>query len=291
MTTFGCDVSHYQTAQKTADAIKGGARFVIAKATEGESGVDAMHGLHVATARAGHVDVGHYHFARDEMRCVQEEEHFLANAHVIRGDAVMLDLEAMTPVGNWPGIVGYAVMWVQRVAARTGARPIWYTNLDWRHHFIAAATPAQLEVLNLYPEMIATGGRPAGQPGITGWEIHQYDTKGGIDHDVLAPGVTWSQFAIPVAVPVPPAPSPHPVPVPYQEDLVKIFGPIPGYDPKARFKLAIDVDTREPVVEWVQTPQERDRLVLAGAVLATFTPAQSADLGTILTGPKPKPAP
>jgi hypothetical protein len=215
----GVDVSHYQTSEKLASVIRSGAKFVIVKATQGAASVDTSHGLHVATGRAGGIAVGHYHFAQAVAAAVAEADFFLATASPQPGDALALDLEQMD--GSWPARVAYAVTWLQHVHARTGAYPLVYMNGSWLSAFTHAATSAQLAILRSYPLWIATGGKAPGQPGVTNWDVHQYSTAGGIDHDLLAPGVTWASFAIPI--PKPPAPAPT---VPLEGDVLRYL--IPG---------------------------------------------------------------
>lgn len=203
--TNGVDVSHYQSTAQVRAAIASGSVFVFAKATQGVSGVDSSHAQHIATAKAGKVRPGHYHFAQTCSQASAEAAHFLTVAQPQPGDLLALDLEAMD--GSWAQRADYAKRWLGIVQAATHAKPFWYVNKSWWAQLHAA--------LGAWPLWIATGGIQAGQPGISGWTLHQYSTAGGIDHDYAAPGVNLAAFAVPVPVVIPPdPPPPQPIPTP-----------------------------------------------------------------------------
>jgi Glycosyl hydrolases family 25 len=229
----GSDVSRYQSAAQVAAACQWSA-FVFVKATQGVAGSDPDHDAHVATIRGAHRLVGHYHFASDVTQVLAESEHFLSVAKSVPGDALALDLEATN--GTWPEIVAYAVAWLGLVRNRTRARPLLYLNENWFSHIMAVATPVQRTILASYPLWIATAGKAAGQPGINGWTMHQYSTGGGIDHDVLADGVAWGDFAVPPVLP------PMPTPTPEDDDdmwLVRATGTLDIYKSNGTYKMLL----------------------------------------------------
>lgn len=256
--TLGVDVSHYQTSRAVADAIKAYARFVIVKATQGTTGTDSSHGLHVATARAGNVEVGHYHFAQQVHEAPAELQHFLATAQPKPGDAIALDLEQMD--GNWSQRLVYALTWARLAKARTFARPLLYMNKSWMTEMSHAATPAQRIEFFSYPLWIATGGLAQGSPGVDGWTLHQFSTAGGIDHDLLAPGASWAQFAIPLEHPN----TPTPPPVLEDDDMRAVItewkDPAVGV-PDAKYLVDMAASTRR----WLSAGTEKAALA-AGAI-------------------------
>ena len=195
----GVDVSKYQSHSELVAAINAGAQFVIVKATEGTYLVDPMHDSHVATARAMHVPlVGHYHFARHVAQAQAEVEYFLSHANVQPGDLVALDEEAQD--GDWPQRLDYVLAFLSYLHQHLGVMPDLYLNDYYLSGLHSAASPAQRALLDSYPLWYATAGKPAGQPGISVWAIHQYSTAGGIDHDVLAPNTTLGEPDMPLTV-------------------------------------------------------------------------------------------
>lgn len=194
---IGVDVSHWNTSAQLARAIADGAEFVIAKANTGSSTTpDPKLAAHVAVARHAGLHVGMYHFAIDVTEAEAEADAFLVTANPQPGDILVLDLEATN--GDWAQRAAYAYAWLQRVQMLTGARPILYVNGSWDSNVLS-----EVPALGNFPLWIATAGQVAGQPKIAGkpvahWVLHQYSTAGGIDHDLLAPGAKWSDFAIPL---------------------------------------------------------------------------------------------
>jgi hypothetical protein len=193
----GYDVSHYQSLAEVAAVCRAGAAYVFVKTSEGldtdNPGGTPAHDIDVATIRAHGVTVGHYHFARDVHAATAEADHFLALAKARPGDLLALDIEAMN--GTWPERVAYVVAWLTRVHGATGADPFRYFNQSWGNGLAAAATPAEAATMAAFPEWIATGGLPAGQPGVRGWVVQQWTTAGGIDHDVNP--TSLAPYAIP----------------------------------------------------------------------------------------------
>lgn len=194
---IGFDLSHYQTAGQLARAIHSG-DFVFVKATEGTNYVDPEHDIDIAAIRAAKRIAGHYHFARDVGAAYAEAQWFLDHANPQSGDLVALDLESMN--GSWTGRAAYAVAWLTFVQQATGAVGFRYMNRSWYDALESAASG----VLDRWPLWIATGGMPAGQPGVTGWVIHQWSTAAGIDHDVTSRDL-WP-YSVPSTDPKPPVP-------------------------------------------------------------------------------------
>ena len=196
----GVDVSHYQTMVQLSEALKT-ADFAFVKATEGTNYVDPEHAPDIAAIRAAKRIAGHYHFAREVGSAYAEAQWFLDHANPQPGDLVALDLESMN--GSWTGRASYAVAWLTFVQKATGAVGFRYMNRYWHDALESAASG----VLDRWPLWIATGGLPAGQPGVTGWVIHQWSTAAGIDHDVTSRDL-WP-YAVPSADPKPPITKPE----------------------------------------------------------------------------------
>jgi Glycosyl hydrolases family 25 len=233
VTLRGSDVSRYQSAAQVAAACQWSA-FVFVKATQGAASTDPDHDAHVATIRGAGSLVGHYHFASDVTQALAESEHFLSVAQSVPGDALALDLEATN--GTWIERATYAAAWLDMVRAATGARPLLYVNGYWLSGIMGTAPATQRIILASYPLWIATAGKPAGQPGINGWTMHQYSTGGGIDHDILADGVAWGSFAVPPVLP------PMPTPTPEDDDdmwLVRATGTLDVYKSNGTYKMLL----------------------------------------------------
>lgn len=185
--TRGADVSHYQS-DSLVRQLASSLAFVVVKASEGltsdDPGGQAAHDRQVGLVR-GKAVVGHYHFAKVCAAWKAEADNFLARANVQPGDIVALDMEAMD--GGWGGRVAYARQWLAYVAAKTGSTPWLYVNGSWLAGLRGADAAGALDP---YPVWIATGGKPEGQPGVSGWAVHQWSTGGGYDHNFVNPNLT-----------------------------------------------------------------------------------------------------
>lgn len=180
MVLNGIDISHWQTA----DASKNVAYdFMICKATEGTGYVDALCNTHYANAKARGKLLGLYHFARADLNpgtagAIKEADYFLAKiANYVGEAALILDWEAAS-VAQGPA---WAKAWLDRVYAKTGIRPWFYTY--------QSALKASYSVLTEYPLWLARyGANAAGgyrpntaTPSITPWKVitaFQYCSNG-----------------------------------------------------------------------------------------------------------------
>ncbi|MFJ5967874.1 GH25 family lysozyme [Streptomyces sp. NPDC093060] len=207
MTVKGIDVSSYQSTMYDTT----GLAFVIVKRTEGVGYVNPKASAQVAHGRAADLLVGHYHYPHIHDGAVADADYFLAHlgSDLHTGDLLVLDWE-------WYGQAGVTAseantfkdQWLARVKAKTsGHRVLVYAD---RNNWLNVDQNSNAGD-GLW---IATGGKPAGQPGIQHpWVIHQYSTAGGIDHDVanFADKAAMLAWANP-APPKPPAPKPAPKP-------------------------------------------------------------------------------
>jgi len=195
--TSGIDVSHFQSVTDTTTAIKAGAAFVIAKATQGPDKIDGRHDQHVAATRAAGRVVGHYHFAEPGDPGAQAAW-FLQHAGYQPGDLLALDIEdAETSPGSgvsiwkpygWPYRSAWAQTFLEHVTAV--AAPLLYLNHSWLNGLMSAPAWAALAHYRLW---VAYPAEP-GHPGVNGWALHQYAATGGIDRDYLNPALTLEQL-------------------------------------------------------------------------------------------------
>ena len=203
MTVKGVDVSSYQSTMYDTT----GLAFVIVKRTEGVGYINPKASAQVAHARAAGLLVGHYHYPHIHDGAVADADYFLAKlgSDLHAGDLIVLDWE-------WYGQAGvtaseantYKDQWLARVKAKTPGHKVGlYSDVsNWTHVDQNSNAGDFL--------WIATGGKPAGQPGIQHpWTIHQYSTAGGVDHNVanFADKTAMLAWANPEP-PKPPAPKP-----------------------------------------------------------------------------------
>lgn len=203
----GIDVSSYQsTAFDTS-----GLAFVIVKRTEGVGYVNPRASAQVAHGRANGLLIGHYHYPHIHDGAAADADYFLNHlgTDLHTGDLIALDWE-------WYGEAGVTAaeanafkdQWLARVKAKLpGHRVGAYSDVsNWTH------TDANSNCGDFL--WIATGGRPAGQPGIQHpWTFHQYSTANNIDHDVA----NFASVADLKAWANPTAPKPTPAPTPRYE--------------------------------------------------------------------------
>ena len=123
MTLQGIDVASYQA---NMDVSTYPCDFVICKATEGTGYVNPVCDVHYQQAKAAGKLLGVYHFARPDTgnSAEAEADYFLGNITSYLGEAVLaLDLECK----NWQNYVTWAQTFLDRVYAKTGIRPLFYS--------------------------------------------------------------------------------------------------------------------------------------------------------------------
>lgn len=126
----GIDVSHWQG---TIDWSKVTADFAFIKATQGQSWVDNHFEKNKKGAAYKGLLKGYYHFA-DGTDPIKEADHFIKTIGTMdEGDLLCLDYEInMAGAGNW------CRRFLDRCFAKTGVRPLLYTNearvkaIDWK---------------------------------------------------------------------------------------------------------------------------------------------------------------
>ncbi|KAF2496588.1 putative N,O-diacetyl muramidase [Lophium mytilinum] len=136
----GFDISHYQTNVNFGAAYSSGARFVIIKATEGNTYQDPSFSSHYTAATAAGFIRGGYHFARpDGASGTAQASYFVAHGGGWSGDGEtlpgMLDIE-YGPTSACYGLstsamVSWITDFVNQYHSLTGRYPMIYSTNDW----------------------------------------------------------------------------------------------------------------------------------------------------------------
>lgn len=176
----GIDVSAYQPETYST----AGLDFVIVKATEGLSYTNPRMAAQAKRARDAGLVVGYYHYPHMANDPVAEANYFLSKVAWRPGDIIVFDWEGYDAANK--GVsksrqLTYRDAWLKYVKGKmAGHRVGMYSNTDYWLNVDKTSNCGDFL-------WIATGGKPAGQPGINyAWKFHQYSTAGGIDHDVAA---------------------------------------------------------------------------------------------------------
>ena len=181
----GVDVSSHNPPYSWAAAAHSGLRFVIARATEGDSRTDGRYASFKRGARAAGLAFGAFHFARPDRNgrdAILEADYFLRAAGLGPGNLVpILDLETSggLPVTN---LQAWVRAWLEEVAAKLGARPMIYTNAAfWQQSMGDTTSFAEAG----YRLAIASWGGtspvvPAGNWGGRGWTLWQTSNCGRV---------------------------------------------------------------------------------------------------------------
>jgi lysozyme len=174
----GVDVSSHEPDITWSQAAGFGLRFVIARATEGDSRKDASYRSIRREAKAAGMTFTAFHFARpDGARgdAVREADLFHNFADLRPGDlAPVLDLEESGGLGV-ARLQTWVTGWLEEVASLVGVKPMIYTNLDfWRSHMGDTTLYADAG----YPLFVAswdalTPQIPADNWGGRGWTLWQ----------------------------------------------------------------------------------------------------------------------
>jgi hypothetical protein len=177
-TCRGIDVSAYQPA--TYDTA--GLDFVIVKATEGLSYTNPRMTAQAKRARDAGLIVGFYHYPHMANDPMAEANYFLRQAPIQPGDVIVFDWEGYDTANR--GVskarqVVYRDAWLTYVKGKLPGHKVgMYANTEYWLNIDTSSNCGDFL-------WIATGGKPAGQPGITyPWTFHQYSTANNIDHDV-----------------------------------------------------------------------------------------------------------
>lgn len=172
---YGQDWASYQSPAPDVTGLS----FAFVKATEGLTYVNPRRDAQAAYARLNKLTVGHYHYPHMANTPATEADRFLAVARPQPGDVLALDWEGYDAANRGvttPRLIAYKDAWLAHVRGAMPTHQVGtYCNGDYLSRDPKGAYGDFL--------WIATGGKPAGQPGISHqWMFHQYGAK-DIDHD------------------------------------------------------------------------------------------------------------
>lgn len=204
MTINGIDVADYQGP--TPDV--SGSTFVLIKATEGTTVVNADQVAQAAHARAAGCLVGFYHFLHGGS-IPEQAEFFVTQCASVPGDSLWIDWET-TEDGTHATCAEKDQMLAAVKTLRPDHRVGLYCDLTfWKTVDTTSDCGDAL--------WVADPGSPAGHPAVVHpWTIHQWGIR-GVDQDVadFASVEAMREWANPTA-PKPPSPKPVPKPVEYE---------------------------------------------------------------------------
>jgi len=182
----GIDVSHWQGAIDWPQVAGSGKRFVIMKATQGQSFLDPMYAANHAGARSVGLAVGAYHFATpssDPNDPLLEADWYVANAGLLPGDLVpALDLEQTGGLSP-SALQAWVGAWLAEVYARLGVRPMIYTSPSFWKTSMGDTTmfaDQGYAVLWVAHWFVPGPTVPAANWGGRGWTFWQYDDCGSV---------------------------------------------------------------------------------------------------------------
>jgi hypothetical protein len=245
----GIDVASYQSS--TPDY--SGQDFVVVKATEGTSYVNAKHAAQVAAARKAGLVVGHYHFVKGDGMDAQAD-YFLTHAAPQADEILVLDWES-------PDVTdGEKNEFIRHLKTKAGPRKVGlYCNTDyWTHREHSDFAGDFL--------WIADPNHPAGHPDVTHpWTIHQYSSAGGSDRDVaqFASREAMAEWAG--------KPAPKPTPAPSKTPPAKTTkppAPKPAAKPVVDLSNLVSAARRDPHLHQGGTTHPADVRVVEAALRA-----------------------
>ena len=123
MALYGCDMSHWNSWENTANK-----DFVIIKATEGKTGVDKT--LNTRKKLLNNILHGYYHYANSTKNEPYEEaEHFISHIKDDLGNCILaLDWEGNNTKHHSQDEAEWAFSWLTTVYLKTGVKPLIYIN-------------------------------------------------------------------------------------------------------------------------------------------------------------------
>lgn len=205
MNANGIDVSNNNGRVSLATGFSG-LDFVIAKASEGANFSDPDYEFYRMQAAQRHALFGAYHFGHPSMKDgTREAECFARNASPRSGMSLWYDYEM--PEGGWttePATDAETIaVFIEHLKTRfRGAKVGLYSNLDGFGRVLPEFRAPHLKVYDAlwlaYPNnQTETPEAPLAKFGAA-WNVHQYETFGGIDRDYsrwtkaqMAAAFTW----------------------------------------------------------------------------------------------------
>jgi GH25 family lysozyme M1 (1,4-beta-N-acetylmuramidase) len=142
-TVLGVDISQWNGKVDFKRLAASNRRFVIARATAGRLITDPAYARNRAGATGAGLAFAAYHYAMPDLTrndALREADHFLAVAQLQHGMLLpVLDLEQ----GGWIGkarLTAWVKAWVERVASKSGAKPMIYVTFSFWRSYLADTT-------------------------------------------------------------------------------------------------------------------------------------------------------
>lgn len=183
---LGLDVSYYDGAIDWAAVAGAGKRFVIMRATLGETYADPTYATNHAGARAAGMLVGAYHYAKpssDPNDAVIQADWYANNAALLPGDLVpALDLEETGGLGT-SDLQAWVAAWLGEVSTKLGVRPMIYTSPNFWATAMGGTTmfaDGGYSVLWVAHWGITSPTVPGGSWSGNGWTFWQYTSDGAV---------------------------------------------------------------------------------------------------------------
>ena len=185
-TLSGVDVSHYNGSPNWTKVKRAGVRFVIAKATEGQTFTDSTYARNKAEVEAHGMAFTAYHFARPGRTAhdaVREADFFVGVAALADTNLVpVLDLEDSGGLGT-TRLTTWVKTWLAEVQAKLGVKPTIYTTASfWKAHMGNSRWFAR-NGYRLWVAHWTTAARPtvpASDWAGHGWTMWQYSDCGSV---------------------------------------------------------------------------------------------------------------
>lgn len=181
----GVDVSQYQ-GRIDWRAVARTQQFAIARATLGNTYVDTYYASNRYGARAAHVRLGAYHFAKPGSNAndaLIEADLFVRVAKLRRGDLIpALDLEVTGGLGPWT-LQKWVRTWLARVASQVGVKPMIYVSPTFWKTYMGNTTwfaNAGYKTLWIAHWNVSAPTVPAANWGGKGWTFWQWTSCGHV---------------------------------------------------------------------------------------------------------------
>ncbi len=191
MTTVpGIDVSYWQSGIDWPKVRATGQRFVLIKATEGESYTDPTFNDDWAGAKTSGLLRGAYSFFHPQQDAKKQADRFINVVKALNDDGELppsLDLEVTDGIAK-DKIISRAKIWLDEVEQAFGRRPMIYSGvsfLETSFSELGGGPPAWVKDypfwLGWYPNQYSPGMSPLMPRGWFKWTFWQYSDKGNLN--------------------------------------------------------------------------------------------------------------
>ena len=182
-TLLGCDLSHYQGSVDFAKLKAAGVEFVIIKATEGSTIVDATFSQFWAAAKAAGIPRSAYHFFRPKSDLQGQIDNFVNTVGQLQAGDLPPVIDVEVP-DDWTQLTvaqrdAMVESWLVAVEAKLGVRPIIYINNPVA--ITTMGSPAYFKNYLLWIAHYTSHPAPSIPAPWTTWTIWQYTETGTID--------------------------------------------------------------------------------------------------------------